>query len=74
MDEKERDQIAADYKREVIAAMKQAEGEKKPHLDHTFTDVYDKAPRRLEEQRAELHAHLAKYGEHYHLDHYSDTL
>ena len=37
-------------------------------IDELFTDVYDSVPAHLEQQRAELRAHLEQFGEHYGLD------
>jgi len=63
-----------DAKKQVIEAMKNAENEKKPHIDYLFSDVYDELPPHLIEQREQLKQHLAKYGEHYPLDQYSQEL
>jgi len=70
----DRDSIQNECRQAVVAAMKTAEAAKKPHLDHTFTDVYDQMPKRLEEQRAELMEHLKKYGDNYHLEQFSEKL
>ncbi len=45
----------------MIAARK----EKKPHLNHMFTDVYDDLPPRLQKQQAEMKEMMDKYKEHY---------
>jgi len=59
--------LQQDARQVVLAELSRAEHEKKPAIDHLFTDVYDKMPRNLQEQQAELHAHLAKHGQHYDL-------
>lgn len=60
--------------KQVLEAKTKAERESKPHIDHLFTHVYDNIPPHLQEQRAELYAHLKKYGDKYPLKQYSDNL
>jgi len=45
--------------------MQVARAEKKPHLDHLFSDVYDQLPPRLEKQRQEMWEMISKYPDHY---------
>ena len=45
-----------------------AETRKKPNPEYLFTDVYDKMPPHLEEQLAEMKAHVQQYKEHYPLE------
>lgn len=74
IDEAEKARIQEECKKVVVGAMKQAEAEKKPHIDHLFTDVYDTLPKHLQEQKQELAEHLKKYGQYYGLDQFSDQL
>jgi len=55
-------------RKEILAAIKQAENELKPPLDDLFNDVYDVDTPNIAEQRQELAEHLAKYGDKYPLD------
>jgi len=72
--DEERARMSDECKKVVMSALKSAEGTKKPHLDHTFTDVYDQLPKHLQQQQKELHEHLQKYGKFYNLNEYSDKL
>ena len=53
---------------EIREALKGATAEPFPHIDEMFNDVYEQMPAHLQEQRAQMYAHLDKYGEHYSLD------
>jgi len=61
-------------KSEVKEAMKSSEREKKPHLDHLFTEVYDQFTEDLEEQKKEMHDHLKKYPDQYPTQNFSEQL
>jgi len=61
-------------KSEVLSAMKNAELEKKPHLDHLFTEVYDKYSLDLENQKNEMYDHIKKYPDQYPTQNYSKEL
>ncbi len=52
-------------RKEVLDQLKLAEQRPKPPMDELFTDVYDTIPSFLQEQKAELEAHIRKYPEHY---------
>ncbi len=52
----------------VRDALKAGIEAKKPPIDELFNDVYDFIPKNLEEQRAELKAHLKLYGKEYELE------
>ena len=52
---------------EIRDALKSANAEPFPHIDELFNDVYEEIPAHIQEQKDELHAHLAKYGKHYNL-------
>lgn len=56
----------------VREALKQAMEHRKPPIDDLFTDVYEKLPPNLVEQRAELKEHLRLYGSEYDLDGFKD--
>lgn len=49
----------------VLKAMEQAEKRPKPSLDSLFEDVYDELPKHLQEQKAQLQEHIAKYPKKY---------
>lgn len=53
---------------EVRSSMQKARAKPKPHIDHLFTDVYDKLPPRLEKQRQEMWEVVNKYKQHYPAD------
>lgn len=53
---------------EIREALKEASGEQYPNIDEMFNDVYNEMPAHLVEQRADMHKHLKKYGEHYNLN------
>ena len=42
-----------------------ARAEKKPSLNHMFSDVYDVLPARLERQQQQMLNMVAKYPDHY---------
>jgi 2-oxoisovalerate dehydrogenase E1 component alpha subunit len=48
-----------------LAAVKTAEVIDKPNIDSMITDVYDTAPKSLENQLEALKAHVKKYPESY---------
>lgn len=49
----------------VLDAMRKAERKPKPSLDELFEDVYHEMPASLRAQQEQLHAHIAKYPNHY---------
>jgi len=49
----------------VLKAMEQAERRPPPPLEALFEDVYETMPKHLEEQQAQLNAHMAKYPQKY---------
>jgi len=53
--------LISSAKSEVLTAVNMAKREKRPHLDHLFTDVYDNLPLEIQAQKKELNDHLAKY-------------
>ncbi|MFT0213625.1 thiamine pyrophosphate-dependent dehydrogenase E1 component subunit alpha [Pseudomonas sp. F1_0610] len=57
--------LQAHYQQAVLAAMKVAEVKPAPALKTLFEDVYANMPWHLQEQLAQLTAHVAKYAEHY---------
>jgi len=59
---------------EIMRSLKNAEREKKPHLDNMFLDVYDKMTPELEEQMNEMRSHIKKYPTQYPTGDYSDQL
>eukprot|EP00128_Syssomonas_multiformis_P001968 Colp12_sorted_trinity150504_noHs@10049 len=60
------------YKREaraaIMTAFAKAEKTPKPAVEHLFTDVFDKLPAHLEQQRQEMYDHVKKHPEHYHME------
>jgi 2-oxoisovalerate dehydrogenase E1 component alpha subunit len=50
----------------VLRALETAERRAKPPLHEMFEDVYHTKPPHILRQEAELHAHVAKYPDHYH--------
>jgi 2-oxoisovalerate dehydrogenase E1 component alpha subunit len=61
------DALVAAERKAVLTALAAAEAKPKPDMAHLFTDVLGDAalPRNLAEQRDALHAHIAKYPDHY---------
>jgi len=59
-EEDTQEQIASSRK-EILAAINNAQKEKRPHLDHLFTDVYDTLSTELQMQKKELYDHLLLY-------------
>jgi len=55
-------------RKEVIAAMRKAESQKKPPIKDMFEDVYDVVPPHLLEQQQEINAHVQARAKHYPLD------
>lgn len=58
-------QLREEARAEVLQALEVADNKEKPPVTELFTDVYDSKPAHLQRQEAELHEHLAKYGEVY---------
>ena len=52
----------------VKKSMQRARAELKPNIDLMFEDVYDKLPRRLQQQKEKMREIVNKYKEHYPLD------
>ena len=50
---------------ELSQALETAEKKDKPDVSELFTDVYDEKPTHIQRQEAQLHEHLAKYGDVY---------
>ena len=50
---------------EAIACLNRAADAPRPVVDTLYTDVYDKLPWSLQEQRDAMHEHMDKYPEHY---------
>ncbi|MGQ4275582.1 thiamine pyrophosphate-dependent dehydrogenase E1 component subunit alpha [Pseudidiomarina sp. E22-M8] len=63
--EKDAEEIYAEKKAAVLAALKKAEKVPAPHIDELITDVYDTPPEQLKKQLEELKAHIRKYPEAY---------
>ena len=60
--------LRRETRNKVLTAMGTAERTKKPAASQMFSDVYDTLPLHLQEQTAELKAHLEKYAAQYNLD------
>ena len=58
-------QIKDSYKKEILNALKSQEKRQSPSLDQLVSDVYQSAPKYLQEQYSELLAHIDKYPDHY---------
>ena len=58
-------QIKEAYKKEILNALKSQEKRQSPSLDQLVSDVYQSAPKYLQEQYSELLAHIDKYPDHY---------
>uniref|UniRef100_A0A915DE15 2-oxoisovalerate dehydrogenase subunit alpha n=1 Tax=Ditylenchus dipsaci TaxID=166011 RepID=A0A915DE15_9BILA len=69
-DDQKEEQWLATLKKEVRKAFASAEKALKPAVESMFEDVYKETPKHLLEQKEELFAHLAEYGEHYPLNKY----
>eukprot|EP00918_Siedleckia_nematoides_P001883 GHVU01004362.1.p1 GENE.GHVU01004362.1~~GHVU01004362.1.p1 ORF type:complete len:483 (-),score=86.96 GHVU01004362.1:261-1709(-) len=64
--EEEDEQVRQSAKKEMLAEMKKAEGEKSlPIAPGIFDDVYDKYEWNVREQREEFEKHMKKYGDKY---------
>ncbi|MDN7123932.1 thiamine pyrophosphate-dependent dehydrogenase E1 component subunit alpha [Pseudidiomarina terrestris] len=63
--EKDAEEIFAEKKAAVLAALKKAEKVPAPHIDELINDVYDTPPQQLKEQLEQLKAHIRKYPEAY---------
>lgn len=70
--ENEYKDIIDDAKEQVRNSLKEANKTKKCSIDSMFEDVYEKVPKSLQDQRANLREHLNKYPEVYNLDQYND--
>jgi 2-oxoisovalerate dehydrogenase E1 component alpha subunit len=57
--------LLAKLRTDILAAVKTAEVIDKPNIDSMITDVYDTAPKSLENQLEALKAHVKKYPESY---------
>jgi len=68
------DKLKKDLKAEILGALKSSEREKKPHLDHLFSDVYDQLTSELEVQKKEMYDHIQKYPAAYPRATHSDQL
>jgi 2-oxoisovalerate dehydrogenase E1 component alpha subunit len=55
-------------RKSVLDSLRRAESTTKPPVHLMLEDVYDTLPPHLLEQKAQLEAHLKKYGQHYGLD------
>lgn len=60
-------QLRDNAKDMVRTALKEADSLPKPDIDTLFTEVYDKMPGNLKEQREYLKEHLKKYPDQYNL-------
>jgi 2-oxoisovalerate dehydrogenase E1 component alpha subunit len=58
-------QIKDAYKKEILNALKSQEKRQSPSLDQLVSDVYQSAPKYLQEQYSDLLAHIDKYPDHY---------
>ena len=56
----------------VREALKNGIEARKPPIDDLFTDVYEKIPNHIEDQRQQLKQHLRKYGSEYDLAQFKD--
>ncbi len=63
--EKDAEEIFAEKKAAVLAALKEAEKHPAPHIDELITDVYDTPPKQLQKQLQELKEHIRKYPDAY---------
>ena len=52
----------------MLEAFNRAEKMLKPNPELLFTDVYDKMPKRLEQQLQDMKTHVKNYPEHYPLN------
>jgi 2-oxoisovalerate dehydrogenase E1 component alpha subunit len=64
-DQETESELRKEARAHAIKALNDAETVPNPHVKHLFTDVFDEPHPILEEQQAELRAHIAKYREHY---------
>lgn len=60
--------VRLEAKNAVRDALKNATGELLPEIDNLFSDVYEKIPLHLLEQREELREHIKKYPDSYELE------
>ncbi|WNC70179.1 thiamine pyrophosphate-dependent dehydrogenase E1 component subunit alpha [Thalassotalea nanhaiensis] len=64
-DETQEEELFEAYRKDVLAAVKVAEVIEKPAIEELITDVYDVAPKHLEQQLADLKEHIKKYPDAY---------
>ncbi|MGB0937325.1 MAG: thiamine pyrophosphate-dependent dehydrogenase E1 component subunit alpha [Colwellia sp.] len=64
-DDVKENELLAQLRTDILAAVKTAEVIDKPNIDSMITDVYDTAPKSLENQLEALKAHVKKYPESY---------
>lgn len=72
-DEAKDKETRAAIKKEIIAALKEANEQKLPSWESLFEDVYDELTPNLKEQKEELKKHLEEYGEHYNLSKFASN-
>jgi 2-oxoisovalerate dehydrogenase E1 component alpha subunit len=63
--EKDAEEIFAEKKAAVLAALKKSEKVPAPHIDELINDVYDTPTQQLKEQLEQLKTHIRKYPEAY---------
>lgn len=63
--EKDAEEIFAEKKAAVLAALKKSEKVPAPHIDELINDVYDTPTQQLKDQLEQLKAHIRKYPEAY---------
>ena len=59
------DELRKKAEEEVKSSMQRARNERKPPVNEMFEDVYDKLPKRLQDQRKQMWEVVNKYKEHY---------
>ncbi|KAL6073928.1 2-oxoisovalerate dehydrogenase subunit alpha [Balamuthia mandrillaris] len=62
--EEEDKELRKECRQQVLETLRMVEKTPKPHRDELWTDVFHDIPLHLQEQRAELEEHLAKYPDH----------
>lgn len=63
-------EFRASIRAEILAAFAKAEKEKKPGLEHMFSDVYAEMPWNLQEQQQELNSLITQFPDEYPLHEY----
>ena len=66
----EEEAMSEELRAEVMLALETAEKKPTPELDTLFEDVYKEVPKHLQEQKAEMEAHIAKYPSDYTVGHH----